>query len=108
VQLDDGVVQSIGSAKRVIEGHLKRLGCNRREVRWALDAATGDATVQIARIGHAIEFGTLGAVAIFTANYADSDWGQRTQDVGAPSAHCTIPACILNTGTYFGDVTRAA
>jgi ABC-type glutathione transport system ATPase component len=108
VLLDHGVVLAIGSAKRVMGRHLNRLGRNRREVRWALDAATRAATVQIVRIWAAMEFGTLAAVAISTANFADSDWGQRTRDVGAPSAHCTISACILNTGTYFGDATGAA
>jgi lipopolysaccharide transport system ATP-binding protein len=44
-----------------------------------------------------------GVVVFSTANYENPEWGRRIHEAGAYVAQCTIPAHILNSGTYYAD-----
>ncbi len=64
VLLDQGTVQAAGPAKAVIEKYLSGLGSSRREVRWTLGEAPGDATVRITGIRAETMAGALGPISL--------------------------------------------
>jgi lipopolysaccharide transport system ATP-binding protein len=44
-----------------------------------------------------------GVVVFSTANYEDFEWGRKQSTAGAYVARCTVPAYLLNSGSYAVD-----